>query len=831
MAAAPSSPVAAPSSGLGASGAADAGATSAPSAGLAGGAATDAAASAAPAAASMAAPAAADAAAGAAGGAAVDAGATEAAALAAEYAAADVGVAALAAKRGGRIHRDAGGGTPYEGGVAGSPYSDPSGQMDIPDDPNTAKLQTAGPLVKRPTGLQTAMTLGSEQGASSALGSMFSNQGLGSKRGGRIGYDVGGGIDPSADPDLSPVVIDPSDVKMPEPKPGLAAADMKAPAANDDSAPDAQPQKKSALGAIGDWWDRNKTNAIPALEGLAAMGTAPTKHFGVALAAGLGAGAQAYMPTQQAAANLQQTQIQNQMAGTQLGMLQGALKQPQGGSGRPAAPPAPAPTDTNVLQAYYANKYNPNMTPSELSQYNQAQIASGYTKNPGIAQRVLTDYQQRVKSQQTAAQLEHDQANTIATADGGNYQILRQVNPNQAQAIAKTLGFDPSASTAPPAADAAAIKYATDVVDFTHPWTGDTYTDQESQKANSRTGAPPPPQSRAAQQLTPEQKQQAYEKYLTLGQTPTVVGAGLPQMPWQRANAASPEAYAAAHVPGGYTPQPAPGATPASVAPRPPVRTPPNQPPPQMKTPAKPQTDVLPGIDYSQMPQLPAIPVAKDQATLEAAKKRADDNVTAQDEGMKPFKDQANAATRNTAIYSQLDKTLANANPRDFGPGSSQYKALMNFKTYLSGLAPDDLVDMTEADKYLIQLGVGGSKQLLGADVQPRQQEMLMLMSHANPNMDQPLQAVKNLTAFGKAGNKYDQLSANTAMDAIRNNNADPDRVGSAIEHQLHRADYIQQQTGIPLSAPKRPGQQVSGATKVINGVTYTQQGGKWYAH
>jgi hypothetical protein len=530
------------------------------------------------------------------------------------------------------------------------------------------------------------------------------------------------------------------------------------------------------------------------------MGTAPTKHFGVALAAGLGAGAQAYMPTQQAAANLRQTQIQNQMAGTQLGMLQGALKQPQGGSGRPAAPPAPAPTDTNVLQSYYANKYNPNMTPQELAQYNQAQIAGGYTKNPGYAQAKLTDYQQRVKSQQTAAQIEHDQANTIATADGGNYQILRQVNPNQAQAIAKTLGFDPSASTAPPAADAAAIKYATDVVDFTHPWTGDTYTDQEGQKANSRTGAPPPPQSRAAQQLTPEQKQQAYEKYLTLGQTPTTVGAGLPQMPWERANAASPEAYAAAHVPGGYTPQPAPGAAPASVAPRPPVRTPPNQPPPQTKTPTQPQTQMLPGVDISQMPKLPTAPPVTDQVSLDNAKKINDANREVQNKALEPLKDQVTAAARNSAIYSQLDQKLATADPRAFGPSSAQYKALQNLRTYLSGIAPDGLVNQTEMDKYLMQLGVGGSKQLLGADVQPRQQEMLMLMAHANPNIDQPLQVIKNLTAYGKAGNDYDMKAGNTAIAAIRNG-ADPFAVPGAIETQQHRKDYINGTLSTPQGA------------------------------
>ena len=175
---------------------------------------------AAPAAAEVAAPAAADAAgvgagaagsaaagagASVAGGAAVDAGAETAAALAAEYAAADAAVAVAAAKRGGRIRQkfDAGG-TPYEGGLAGTPYQPDNGVMVIPDDQNSTKLLTAGPLKKQPTGLQTAMTLGSEQGASNAIGGMFSNQALAAGGvAGRRGYDDGGDI-ATVDPDMLP---------------------------------------------------------------------------------------------------------------------------------------------------------------------------------------------------------------------------------------------------------------------------------------------------------------------------------------------------------------------------------------------------------------------------------------------------------------------------------------------------------------------------------------------------------------------------------------------------------------------------------------------------
>lgn len=61
---------------------------------------------------------------------------------------------------------------------------------------------------------------------------------------------------------------------------------------------------KAGAGKVG--LDK-KENLIPLLTGIAAMGTAPTRSLGVAAAAGLGAGAQAYMPTQQKMAEIERT--------------------------------------------------------------------------------------------------------------------------------------------------------------------------------------------------------------------------------------------------------------------------------------------------------------------------------------------------------------------------------------------------------------------------------------------------------------------------------------------------------------------------------------------
>ena len=180
---------------------------------------------------------------------------------------------------------------------------------------------------------------------------------------------------------------------------------------------------------------------------------------------------------------------------------------------------------------------------------------------------------------------------------------------------------------------------------------------------------------------------------------------------------------------------------------------------------------------------------------------------------------QTATAARNGATYTQLLAGLNNADPRAFGPSSSSYKALANFKTYLTGLPPNGLVEQAEADKYLSQLGVMGSKQLIGAGQQLRQQELLLLMSKANPNIDQPLQVIKNLAAFGKANNEFDALSANTTLAALRKG-ADPTATASVIDAE--RSDFVNKQVG---SLPTRPGQQSSG--KAQEGAKSVSKSGK----
>lgn len=727
------------------------------------------------------------AAAGAAGAGAVDAGATEAAAaLAAEYAAADAAIAVAAAKRGGAIRgKMAAGGTPYESDGAGTPYQDPSGAVDIPDTENSAKLQTAGPIKKQPTGLQTLITMGNPNDTGTLVGGMFSNSAL--ARGGvagRRGYDDGGSAD---DPDMLPEQT--VEAQRPDPITYTAGLDPVDRAPIEVKTPDrvatgVKPDKDTGAAASDaptDHWWKHAENVVPLLSGLAAMGTAPTRSWGRALATGLGAGAQSWLPAQEEQADVQGKQIHNQGSALGLQAARAALA-PQGAPPTQAAPTpsaAPAPSDPMQLPAYYQQKYaTPPMSPAEAATLENSQVAGGFMKNPGIQQQAQTRVTNRIQNQtfknQQAAQLEHDQAYQTATT-----------------------------ATDPAVAAAAAAK-----VSALRQWTGDTYKDEGGTFRNLRTNKPAI--GDAAQTMSVEQKQGAYAGAIAQANEPVTIGAGLPTPRYHAMGYTSDRAYAD-HITGGLGPQGAPGAAPAPTATIAPSRA--AGAPARVAAPAAggAQPAMLPGVNVDAIPKLPPIPAATDQPTKARAEKRAESDVGAQNEALAAMRDQAAQAARNTAIYSQLEHKLATANPREFGPSSASYKALANLKTYLTGLPPDGLVNQAEVDKYLSQLGVGGSKQLLGADQQLRQQEMMLLMAHANPNIDQPLQVIKNLAAFGKAGNDYDLRAANTGIAAIRGG-ADPYQVPGAIESQAHRSDYIGQRLGQAMAPPTRPGQQGSGA-------------------
>jgi hypothetical protein len=416
--------------------------------------------------------AAAGAATGAAAGAAAEGGADAAAALAAEYAAADVAAAAIiAAKRGGAIRRkrDLGGGTPYEG--------DGSDPLDIPDDQNTTKLQTAGPLVKQPTGLQSAMKMGDPTQASSMAGSMFSNEAL--ARGGVAGRGLErrGRFADGGTPDQD---SDPGDMAT-APDPDVSAA---------------APASSGVAGGSGIWDTIKKhataENVLPILSGLAAMGTAKTRSPGVALAAGLGAGSQSYLDTRKTQADIanEQAKTQGVTIANQLGAMKNQAAAGYLGRSTPgqstgaapgqtpsqaqAAPPVPAPSPAGAQQEA--------ADPAAV-----AQSLSNYYKNKYAVTPWLPDEQATLQKNRGAAiALGTDQPIQDATA-ARDIRVQNQTYANQkaaqveADQLYKTATTDPD----PGARQAAEAKY-----NAIHQWTGDTWDDKEGNRVNSRTSAP-----------------------------------------------------------------------------------------------------------------------------------------------------------------------------------------------------------------------------------------------------------------------------------------------------------------------------------------------------
>lgn len=428
---------------------------------------------------------------------AADAAATEAAALAAEYAAAYAAAAAAAAKRGGRIVRK-------KYAYGGLPYEDPDSELDIPDEEvANAKLQSPGPLVKQPTGLQTAQKMGDPNQANTLGGEILSNQAL--ARGGlaRAGYDDGGAADEGSAPEPSAEDIAPE-----------IASDA-------DRGAGVVPSKKSSI-----WRALKKPeNYVPILSALGAMGTAPTRSFGTALAAGLGAGAKSYLDTQESLATAGETRekaraidIANQLSTMKVKAARDYLNAP--------------PTTTPPVDPYESASSPP-------SGENAAEKMDAYYRKKYFVQPWLPSEQEAQRKARGAAIAGIEQPLQQVEA-ARNQRIQNQTAQNQsaAQHEADALyakATDPSASDQEK--QAAMVAY-----NAIHQWAGDTYVDMGGVKTNSRTGAPAI--GVAAQQLSPQSWVSMMNEANRLVEVPQSDGT-LVQMPnWQAHHASSAEAYA-----------------------------------------------------------------------------------------------------------------------------------------------------------------------------------------------------------------------------------------------------------------------------------------------
>lgn len=480
------------------------------------------------AAASAAAPAAADAAAGAGGTALAAGGADAATAAAAELAADYVGADALAAvalaKRGGRIKRDLGG---------GMPYSDTGASDDIPTVQMSDNALKAAPAAgKQPTGLQTLLYMGDPNNTSSLAGSMFSNEAMAT--GGvaaRRGFDDGGDV-----------------------------SDDDAPSSDSGSTAASTDTGDSSTG-LGAWFQKNKGYILPALSGLAAMGTAKTVHPGVALAAGLGAGTDSYLNTQaslaktaDANAQVQGRQLENQRlamgnqaASKWLNPTPGQSSTaadaiPATTSASPATtatPPAATPQPSGMaaaqnLDTSYRNKYYvPPVTKEEATAMQQASGAALALKSDVPVQQVQRQIDQRVQAQTSA-----------------NHNAAQ----NEADQLYQTI-TDPATDTA--TKQAALVRY-----NALFQWTGDEPVDHNGNLFNKRTGQPMV--GTQAQTLNPAQRTDLLAKAWEQVSVPQSDGTSVMMPAWQApaTKAASPQAFADRLVAGSSS---ASGTTPATV--------------------------------------------------------------------------------------------------------------------------------------------------------------------------------------------------------------------------------------------------------------------------
>jgi hypothetical protein len=742
-----------------------------------------------------------DAAAGAAGAAAADAGGTAAAeaaaAIAAEYAAADVGtVALLAAKRGGRIGYDAG----------GMPYSSDDGSLDIPDTSSGASaLKTAGPLQKQPTGLQTLETLGTEQGAQGAISGMFSNQAL--KRGGvagaRRGYADGG--DPTDDTDntdagpstAAPVADAPS---------GVAAA--------------AKPDKLS-VDSGPSWWDRNKGKAIPLLEGLAAMGTAPTKHLGVALAEGLGAGAGAYVPTNQGLASTRQTEAETQGKSIQNQMSQQTLdlyKQSIAGMNKPTAPTPTAPKSTGITPlsvddatGYYQDKYkfNPNITPQAAA--NVANLrnvdAMAHTNLASGAQfQAENNVKQGAFTAQNAAQRDYDKLNlgVVHAGDNGDssYTNLKQINPGLAAQVAVKAGLDPANqdSWKPEEikrADTTAAQAAAQHMALIHQYTGSDY--EGGNAVDKRTNVPAP--GPATAQLTPEGRS---GRQIALAQ-PTIYGGGLPTPLGQAAGISQTP-------PGPAGSSPAAAPSPARTPPRAPGTAAPGA-APQIAAP--PQDPVLSKALADPNYNIPAIPTPTDQVSLQAAKDR---QKATSDKRQQLLDDSETTAQSASAAlqFAQAAKAIMDSKGAPLtGPLGPAAKSV----TSLFGGV--NATNYQEVAKYLGNLSVQSGKSNFSHTTD---QNTSLQFEQLNPSTANTEDALKALLDSNIRTNQYTLDTANRVKDYDAKNK-DPQNFFKWNQKYFPRADAVNPVDRTPTVTTKADYDALpKGATYIHNGKSGVKQ-------
>lgn len=222
----------------------------------------------------------------------------------------------------------------------------------------------------------------------------------------------------------------------------------------DAPSPSAPPSNPGVLSRVGDAIKSNvgdyasglkhgdAQNWLPLLAAIGAAGTAPTVHPGVALAAGLGAGAQSYMGTKKALADVAQTQAQSGNIGAHTTQTQQAnainyYKLAQAGiiKADPKGPIVDPATGTHYVSAQgestipggapapnykYLGPHGQEALSSSAQQFAKDSPALGITPNEGnitTSNKIIGDVQQSAADAQTAKTIQNEQAAALLSPD------------------------------------------------------------------------------------------------------------------------------------------------------------------------------------------------------------------------------------------------------------------------------------------------------------------------------------------------------------------------------------------------------------------------------
>jgi len=707
-----------------------------------------------------------------------DGGSTAGDAYGAAAASSDATIAgdlAAAGARGGRMKRDSGGAfdadsAPNSGSLGDAPDTSVAQSPALKQGAPNTSLDS----VKHLALAAGEAYIGDYPGAAGQLYQTYQSTQTNNKRGGRIGKDVGGGLSvadpdvqqlpemtvesarPTDDSELSPV--DTTAQRMDVPSGGLASNDTAV-------APPASAQKSSGTPL----WDTIKgelskpSNIIPIIAGLGAMGTAPTRSLGVALAAGLQGAAQSYVPTQQGLAQAQGQQIQNQMNQLSLDAYGSAMKA-RPSAPQPVRPPGMINADPSDPQEMAFSNYAPVPTarPDSVTQ----QITAMNFAKPAVAKAIGDQWDQQVSGENQrrvlGANAAYQNAVEISNAPPGHaLAVLAKTNPQKAVQLQQS------------GADAATIDqqvrdYAGQVGLATHQYANRPTDMQNGVLIDKLLGTPVLGSNQIMTGLTPEAKQSAYNEALQ----PVTLGNGLPGFRYQQAGFKSPEQAViaqdrAARLTGAAGAQkPAAVATTMGAAP---ATAPRNVPPGGSAATGAPPTNPIlqkaladPKMRTALADptfNLPPLPSVKDQTSQKAAadqmqlnQKNANDLKLSGDEV-------ANASQRALQNFQAAKIILAAPSgvPITGLPGGIAAElARLGFDTKTAD-------QRLEAVKYLTNGALGGLRTTYGA--KPAMFDVKVNLEQAFPDVKtQGMGAVKDLVDSNIRASTYDFQTANRVM-------------------------------------------------------------------